>query len=147
MNEQPNQDVYRDEYKLVFEGCKFFSSLRFITAAFMMSIHSALLTLYNQAMKDKSFSNDYAIFVVALVFWVALFIVELRTTSIFRSFIDRGIEIEFQLGIPNSLFHKIDELSKVKGVYVIIRHGVGIKIVYAGIILLWLALVFVTLFN
>lgn len=35
---QQNQKIYREEYKLVFEGCKFAASLRFVTAAFAISI-------------------------------------------------------------------------------------------------------------
>jgi hypothetical protein len=69
--ESPDQQSLRDEYKLVFEGYKFFVSIRFIVAAFAMSIQSALLTIYNQAVKENRL-NGYAIFIVAMLLLVAM---------------------------------------------------------------------------
>jgi len=97
--EPPSQENFRDEYKLVFEGYKFFVSIRFITVAFGISIQSALLPIYNQAVKESRL-NGYAIFSVAMLFLLALLIVERRTTSLFRSLLKRGTELEFQLGLP-----------------------------------------------
>lgn len=55
--EGPSQESLRDEYKLVFEGYKFFVSIRFIVAAFAMSIQSALLTIHNQIAKESRLWN------------------------------------------------------------------------------------------
>ena len=107
---QTSQENYRDEYKLVFEAYKFFVSIRFITVAFAMSIQSALLTIYSQSVKENHL-NTYAIFSVAMLFLIALIIIEWRTTILFRSLLKRGTELEFQLGLPNGFFHRIAELS------------------------------------
>ncbi len=135
-----DQESYKYEYKLVFDGCKFFVTLRFSVVAFAMSINSALLTLYSsQAIKENKFL-ELSIFGIVLVFWVALLIVELRTTFIFHSFMKRGNELEFQIGNPHGFFHRIEDLSKTKGFYSLIRHRWGIGLVYAGMFILWLML-------
>lgn len=123
----------------MFEGYKFFVSIRFITAAFAMSIQSALLTIYNQAMKENRL-NGFAIFIVAMIFLTALTIIEWRTTFLFRSLLKRGTELEFQLRIPNGFFHRIAELSKQKGLHRFITHTWGINLIYAGVFVLWLIL-------
>ena len=143
-NESPNQEIYKDEYKLVFEGCKFFVSLRFITAAFAMSINSALLTLYGQAINESKLF-EVAVFGIAIIFWVGLLIVEIRTTSIFHSFLERGNVLEFQLGNPNGFFHSITELSVTSGLWSFVRHRWGIRLVYAGMFVLWAMLLVATI--
>lgn len=143
-SESPSQENYRDEYKLVFEGYKFFVSIRFITVAFGMSIHSALITVYNQAVKENPF-NGYAIFSVAMLFLLALLIVERRTTSLFRSLLKRGTELEFQLGLPTGFFHRIAELSALKGFRSFITHTFGITLVYVGVMILWVMLLVATI--
>jgi len=140
--EPPSAEHYRDEYKLVFEGYKFFVSIRFITVAFAMSIHSALLTIYNQAVKEDR-HNAYAIFSVATLFLLGLTIIELRTTILFRSLLNRGSELEFQLGNLYGFFHRIHELSRQKGLPQFITHTWGIRLVYTGMFILWVML-FVT---
>lgn len=142
--EPPNQENFRDEYKLVFEGYKFFVSIRFITAAFAMSIQSALLTIYNQAVKGNRF-NGYAIFSVAMLFLLALTIIEWRTTFLFRSLLKRGTELEFQLGLPNGFFHRIAALSEQKGFRKFITHTWGINLVYVGVFVLWVMLLVATI--
>ncbi len=143
-NESPSQENFRDEYKLVFEGCKFFVSVRFIVVAFAMSIQSALLTVFNQAVKDNYY-NAYPIFGVGMIFIAGLFIVELRTTSIFHSFLKRGNELEFQLGNPHGFFHRIDELSQAEGFHSLVHHSFGINLVYLGMFTLWVVLLVVTI--
>ncbi len=132
----PNQENSRDELKLLFEGYKFFVSIRFIVVAFAMSIQSALLTIYNQAVKENLFHN-VIIFPLAMLFLVALAVIERRTTSLFRSLLNRGNEVEFQLGLPNGFFHRIAELSRQKGLRSFITHTWGIGLVYVGIFVLW----------
>jgi len=144
--EPPSQEHYRDEYKLVFEGYKFFVSIRFITVAFGTSIHSALITVYSNAVKENPF-NGYAIFSVAILFLLALLIVERRTTSLFRSFLKRGKELEFHLGISDGFFHRITELSEQKGFRQFITHTWGISLVYAGVFIFWITLLVATIIK
>jgi len=142
--EPPNQENYRDEYKLVFEGYKFFVSIRFIVAAFAMSIQAALLPIYNQAVKEDHL-NGYAIFGVAMLFLMALVITELRTTALFGSLLDRGSELEFQLGNPYGFFHRIAELSRQEGLRRFITHTWGIRLLYTGMFVLWIILLVATI--
>ena len=144
--ESLSQEYYRDEYKLVFEGYKFFVSIRFVTAAFAMSIQSALLTIYNQTVKENQL-NGIAIFTMALFFLGAILIVEWRTIFLFRSLLRRGSELEFQLGLPNGFFHRIVELSAQKGLRSFITHTWGINLVYFGIFVLWVMLFTSTLIR
>ncbi|MDP2741583.1 MAG: hypothetical protein Q8O66_02785 [bacterium] len=137
--EPPSQEHFRDEYKLVFDGYKFFVSIRFIVAAFAMSIQSALLTIYNQAVKENRL-NGFAIFIVAMLFLTALIIIEWRTIFLFRTLLKRGAELEFQLGLPNGFFHRIAELSEQKGLRRFITHTWGINLVYVGVFVLWVIL-------
>ncbi|MCX6720165.1 MAG: hypothetical protein NTV36_03615 [Candidatus Staskawiczbacteria bacterium] len=144
--EPPDQQSFRDEYKLVFEGYKFFVSIRFIVAAFAMSIQSALLTMYNQTMREK-LHTEFAIFGAAMLFLAATLIVEWRTTFLFRVFLRRGIELEFQLGLPNGFFHRIAEISAHKGFRRFVTHTWGINLVYVGVFSLWTMLLVATVIN
>lgn len=143
--EPPSQENFRDEYKLVFDGYKFFVGLRFIVAAFAMSIQSALLTIYNQMVKDSHF-HGFAIFSVAMVFLAALTIIERRTIKLFSGLLKRGTELEFQLGITHGFFHRIDEISPKKFQFVA-THTKGITLVYAGIFALWILLLVATIIR
>ena len=144
--EPPNQENLKEKYKMAFEGYKFFVSIRFITVAFGVSLHSALLTIYSQAVKENRF-NGVAIFIVAMLFLLALFVVERRTTSLFRSLLKRGTELEFQLGFPTGSFHRITELSELKGWRSFVTHTFGIGLVYVGVFLLWVVLLIATMIN
>ena len=144
-SDQFDQEIYKDEYRLVFDGCKFFVTLRFSVVAFAMTINSALLTLYGQAVIQRNKFLELSIFGIALIFWFALLIVELRTTLIFHSFMRRGNELEFQIGNPNGFFHRIEGLSVTRGFYSLIRHRWGISLVYAGMFVLWVALLVATI--
>lgn len=141
--EPPDQQSYRDEYKLVFDGYKFFVSLRFIVAAFAMSIQSALLTIYNQTVKESR-PHGFAVFVVAMVFLVALAIIERRTINLFSGLLKRGTELEFQLGLTHGFFHRIAEISPKKFQFVA-THTKGITLVYVGMVVLWIMLLVATL--
>ena len=144
----PDQQNSRDEYKLVFDGYKFFVNIRFLTAAFAMSIQSALLNFYNQTIKENT-SMGIAIFGLAMIFWVALVIIERRTIHLFVALLQRGNELEFQLGIPNGFFHRIAEISPRRGkrFQPFVTHTRGLTLVYFGIIVLWIALLVVTLIQ
>lgn len=139
--DRPSLDLQRDEYKLVFEGCKFFVSTRFIAIAFAMSIQSALVPIFNQVVKENIIQG-YSIFGLAMLFLLATFIIERRTTSIYRGFIGRGNELEFQLGLLGSFFHRIAELSENKGLRSFVRYRWGFRLFYAGMTILWIMLLF-----
>jgi hypothetical protein len=139
-----NQENYRAEYDVVSEGYRFFVSIRFITAAFAMTIQSTLLTLYNQTAKDNQ-PAGFAVFVMAIFFMAAILVVEWRTIFLFRRIIKRGTEIEFYLGLQNGFFHGIAELSAEKGFRSFITHTWGINFVYFGISILWIVLLFTAL--
>lgn len=141
---QSSQENYRDEYKLVFEAYKFFVSIRFITVAFAMSIQSALLTIYSQAVKENRFAG-LAIFIMAIFFLGAILVVEWRTIILFRSLLKRGAELEFHLGLSSGFFHRIAELSATKGFRSFITHTWGINLIYLGIFMLWVILFTATL--
>ena len=143
--EPPDQQSFRDEYKLVFDGYKFFVSLRFIVAAFAMSIQSALLTLYNQIIKEN-LVNGYIVFGLAMLFLMALIVIERRTIRLFTNLLKRGTELEFQLGIPNGFFHRIAEISPKKFRFVA-THTKGITLVYLGMFTLWITLLVATIIQ
>ena len=92
--EPPSQEYLRDEYKLVFDGYKFFVSIRFIVVAFAMSIQSALVPIYNRAIQ-QGLPSGHAVFGLAMLFLVALWIIERRTINLFSSLLDRGAQLEF----------------------------------------------------
>jgi len=136
--EPPSQEHFRDEYKLVFDGYKFFVSLRFIVAAFAMSIQSALLTIFNQTVKESRL-HGFIVFAVAMMFLVALAIIERRTINLFTSLLKRGTELEFQLGSAHGFFHRIAEISPKK-FQLVATHTKGITLVYVGMLVLWIML-------
>ena len=143
-NESPSQEYLRDEYKLVFDGYKFFVSIRFIVVAFAMSIQSALVPIYNRAVEQSRF-NGFAVFALAMLFLLALWIIERRTINLFSSLLNRGTELEFQLGNPNGFFHRISAISPRKGFRFIATHTKGITLVYVGMLILWIMLLIATL--
>lgn len=142
-HESLDQQNFRDEYKLVFEGYKFFVSIRFITAAFAMSIQSALLTIYNQTVKESRL-HGFIVFAVAMVFLFALAIIERRTIQLFKKLLNRGTELEFQLGIPHGFFHRILEVSPTRFQFVA-THTKGVTLVYVGMFTLWTMLLVATI--
>ncbi|MBI2049889.1 MAG: hypothetical protein HYT35_00315 [Candidatus Staskawiczbacteria bacterium] len=150
VEEQVNLRNYREEYKLVFDGCKFAASLRFITVGFAVSIQSALFAIYSQSIADEENRfNVVVTFMVAMLFLAAPIIVEIRTTSLYRAFRKRGSDLEFCLGITDGIFHRIAEISKRRGKKFRIRcsHTRGIALVYMGILVLWITFLVVTVIQ
>lgn len=136
------QENYRAEYKEVAVTHRFFVSLRFIVAGFTMTIQSALLTLYSQALKDDT-PRIYATLIptVGIVIMFAIFIVERRNITLFRAMAQRGKELEFNLGLTDGHFSRLSEpeLVRPKGLKRLITHTWGIGIVYSVLLLLLLA--------
>ena len=75
----------------------------------------------------------------------ALVIIEWRTISLFRSLLKRGNELEVHFGEPHGFFHRIAELSAVKGFRSFITHTWGINLVYVGVFILWIMLLVATI--
>ncbi len=94
------QENYRTEYKEVSSVYRFYMSLRFIIAAFMGTMESAIFTLYYQSLKDDAIKQG-AVFLPTLGMIVATVVLftDWRTRVLIESIIERGREIEFQLGI------------------------------------------------
>ncbi len=142
--EPPSQEYLRDEYKLVFDGYKFFVSIRFIVVAFAMSIQSALVPIYNRAIQ-QGLPSGHAVFGLAMLFLVALWIIERRTINLFSSLLDRGAQLEFQLGNLDGFFHRVSAISPRQGFRLIATHTKGITLVYVGMLILWVMLLVATL--
>ncbi|MGH7238517.1 MAG: hypothetical protein ACREHG_00470 [Candidatus Saccharimonadales bacterium] len=146
MTSAPSGGEYiRDEYKLVFDGYKFFVSIRFMVAAFAMSIQSALLTVYNQTAKENHL-HGVVVFMVAMLFLFALIVIERRTIKLFKALLARGAELEFQMGILHGFFHRIDEISP-KQFQFVATHTKGISLVYVGMFVLWITLLVATIIK
>lgn len=146
MNEEQNLDLnrqenYRTEYKEVAMHHRLFVSLRFIVAAFTITIQSALFTLYIQSIQDVRL-RIYATLIpfVGFVIVVAILIIERRNISLFRAMAQRGKELEFNFGLTDGLFTRLSEpeLVRPKGWRRLVTHTWGIGVVYGVLMLLWL---------
>ena len=102
------------------------------------------LAFYNQVVQ-RNHLNGYAVFVVAILFLIALAIIELRTTALFRNLLKKGTELELRLGMPTGFFHRIDKLSRQTGLSSFITQTWGISLVYVSIYVLWLILLAATI--
>lgn len=100
------QENYRKEYDVISSSWRFFSGLRFIIVAFAATLESAPLTFYLQVGKqgggDQLYLNGVAF--AGIFITIALGILELRTISLFRLMIRRGVEVEFHLTLSNAHF-------------------------------------------
>ncbi len=144
-NRQERQENWRTEYRTVTLGWRFFASLRFIVAAFAVTLQSALITLYNQTAKvggggDRWLGmNAITIAVMGLYTILAILFIEWRTVSLLREVMRRGVELEFHLGATEGFFHRLSDpkLVRPKGIRRAITHTGGLTLVYMSIFLLW----------
>ncbi len=142
MNEEQlnNQENYRTEYKEVATNHRFYVSLRFIVAAFTTTIQSAFFTLYNQAQQQVP-PKSHAVIIpfVGLLTMAAIFIIEWRNISLFRAMMQRGKELEFNLGLINGQFSRLSqpELVHPTGWKRFLTHTWGINFIYGMIFALW----------
>ena len=137
------QENYRTEYKEVAANHRFFTSLRFIVAAFTATLQSALFTFYNQAIQQTSQqSRTTTILFVGISIVVAVVVIEQRNIALFRAMIRRGKELEFNLGLTDGQFSRLSEpeLVRPKGWKRILTHTLGLRYVYAVILALWITL-------
>ena len=56
------------------------------------------------------------------------------------SVMDRGRELEFQLGLRNAFFQRVSDPLLISGWRSLVRHRWGILFVYLGVVILWLVL-------
>ena len=139
------QENYRKEYEVVASTWRFFVSLRFIVAAFAVTLHSALLTLYNQFFQQQTTLGKIGILVIPLAGFVAtsaIFLIEQRTIDLYLLMLRRGVELEEKLELENAHFRRLIEpyITPPSILGRFISHTAGIYTLYAGVLILWLAL-------
>ena len=103
---------YRKEYEVVASTWRFFVSLRFIVAAFAVTFHSALLTLYNQFFQQQTTLGKIGILVIPLAGIAAtssVFLIEQRTINLYILMLRRGMELEIKLGLEEAHFRRLLE--------------------------------------
>lgn len=139
------QENYRKEYEVVASTWRFFVSLRFIVAAFAVTLHSALFTLYNQFFQQQTTFGKIGILIIPFAGFIAtsaIFLIEQRTIDPYLLMLRRGVELEENLGLENAHFHKLVEpyiaLPSVLGRF--ISHTAGIYLLYASVLILWVIL-------
>src|SRR3989344_97725 len=82
-NEQTRQENCRLEYGAVTEGWKFFATLRFVVAAFAITLQSVLITLYIQAIKEPADKENLEVTIAGAVMYaiIAISFIERRTVT------------------------------------------------------------------
>lgn len=142
MNEVTNadrQENYRMEYKELGPNLRFYGGLRFIVAAFAMTLQSAFLAFYSQALQRPTPPIPNAIiFGAGIVTMVAVSIIDLRSIILFSMVIERGKELEFNLGLPDGQYSRLNKITmQLKGFRWFITHTGGIWLTYGVIFTLW----------
>ena len=140
---EPNlAENYRKEYDAVVSSWKFFVGLRFIVVGFAVTLQSALITLYSAEQLDSAIIPIVGIFIIS-----AIWLIEQRTIELFRLMNQRGVELEFLLGLPDGQFHRLNNIELVRppGIKRIVTHTIGISIIYATIYTLWFSLITLSL--
>ncbi|MBI2050006.1 MAG: hypothetical protein HYT35_00930 [Candidatus Staskawiczbacteria bacterium] len=143
MNEErpDNQENYRTEYKEIAAIHRLCISLRFITAAFAATLQSALLTFYNQALQQFPLRGQTIIIpFIGIITMFAVFFIERRNITLFRTMIKRGKELEFNLALTNGQFGMLSELTQQRGWKKFFTHTWGIGLIYVMIQFLWIVL-------
>lgn len=138
-----NQENYRTEYREVSANYRFQVSLRFIVAAFTTTIQSALLNTYSQILqKPPPPIHTIIIPFVGIIIMFAIFAIEQRTISLFRAMMQRGKELEFNLGLINGQFCWLGatETIRPEGWRKLLTHTWGIRLIYGVIVTMWIAL-------
>ena len=159
-NNKPTDSVheenYRAEYREIAAGWRFFASLRFIVAAFTIPVQSALFTLYQQRASAPTVLSDLSVkllqeasvvAIVGMLSMAAIMIIELRTIGLIKLFLERGVELEFRLGLLDGHFHRLVEpvFMRPHSLKFILTHTVGLFLIYLSIWILWYILFFTKL--
>jgi len=142
------QENYRAEYQEISANHRLFINLRFITTAFTAAIQSALLTFYSQALQ-KPLPQGYTtmIPVIGITSMFAILFIEQRNIKLFRLMIQRGKELEFNLGLPNGQFSRFSQISPPKGLEKFVTHTWGIRFIYLIFLTMWVFLYALNLFD
>ena len=145
-----NQENYRTEYKEVATTYRFQISLRFIVNAFTVTSQSAILNTYSQALQQTP-TLGYIIMIpfIGLIIMFAIFLIEQRTISVFRTMIRRGKELEFNLGLINGHFGWLGdpEVISAKGLRKFVTHTWGIRLIYGTVSTMWIVLLILFFTN
>jgi len=145
-----NQENYRTEYKEVATTYRFQISLRFIVNAFTVTSQSAILNTYSQALQQTP-TLGYIIMIpfIGLIIMFAIFLIEQRTISVFRTMIRRGKELEFNLGLINGHFGWLGdpEVISPKGLRKFVTHTWGIRLIYGTVSTMWIVLLILFFTN
>ncbi|PJE64855.1 MAG: hypothetical protein COU90_01155 [Candidatus Ryanbacteria bacterium CG10_big_fil_rev_8_21_14_0_10_43_42] len=144
-SENVRQENHRTEYNIVATTWRFFVSLRFIVAAFAVTLHSALLTLYSQFYQQQTVLSQISILglpSVGTIAALAIFLIELRNIDLYILMIQRGRELEDVLDLQDAHFARLGEpYTRPLTVYDrLISHTMGIYILHVGVATLWVHL-------
>src|SRR3989344_2175200 len=145
-----NQENYCTEYKEVATTYRFQISLRFIVNAFTVTSQSAILNTYSQALQQTP-TLGYIIMIpfIGLIIMFAIFLIEQRTISVFRTMIRRGKELEFNLGLINGHFGWLGdpEVISPKGLRKFVTNTWGIRLIYGTVSTMWIVLLILFFTN
>lgn len=138
-NSSIRQESYCTEYKEVGSNYRFFVSVRFIIAAFAITVQSALFNLYNQALRQPP-PWGFAMLIpfVGITTMIVVIIIERRTIALFNTMVQRGKELEFSLDLTDGQFSRLSQLSiRPKGWKGFATHTSGINLIYGMILAMW----------
>lgn len=147
MDEKTHPDLefresYQKEYDIVATSWRFYVYLRFIVVAFAITLQSALFGLYRQPVLqgEEIFVDPTTIPWVGIFTITGILFIEQRTVALLRLMQQRGVELEYYLGIPNAHFKRLSdpELVYPKGFRGLSTHTVGIALIYLVIYVLWI---------
>lgn len=149
-NTDSTMENYCKEYEVVASTWRFFVSLRFIVAAFAVTLHSALFTLYNQSFQQQTKFGEISILIIPLVGVMAIssiFLIERRTINLYLLMLRRGMELEIKLGLEDAHFRRLSEpyISRPSFFGRFISHTAGIYMLYVGTLILWMVLEFLSI--
>lgn len=143
---------YRAEYAIVASAWRFFTGLRFIVAAFTVTVQSALFTLYLQLLKPTigqppSPRGAVTVICAGIVSVSAVMILEWRTITLLMLAIKRASELEFRLGLSDGYFHRLEEVwtTSLRRTKLFITHAAGFILIYISIAILWIVLLYFAL--
>lgn len=146
----PSDENCRAEYSVIESAWRFFTGLRFIVAAFAITLQSALFTLFiqlSQSTQTGRLVTDTAIAISGLFTITAIVFIEVRTIQLFRLTVGRGVELEDLLQLPSGFFHRLadPQLITPPRMHRVFTHTVGIRLLYSSIYAVWLWLAYFSL--
>ncbi len=150
-----HHENYRAEYEVVAASWRMLANLRFLGAAFVVALQSALLTLQSQFIQTISPAQPRLrdlLFLILIPFvgmasMTAIMIIEKRTLDFIAITVKRSTELEFHLALVNGYFSRFKdpEVASPRGWRIILTHTGGIGLFYLAIFTLWVVCMFVAL--